>query len=89
MESVIAFWKELIRNPRRVGSISPSGAALGAAMIKVVLADKPGCVVELGAGKVNVEHSRVDYDVERAMRGIGESELPDDFAEFLKTGNRP
>lgn len=50
MESVIAFWKELLRNPRRVGSISPSGDALGAAMVRVVLADKPGCVVELGAG---------------------------------------
>jgi predicted phosphodiesterase len=46
-------------------------------------------VVELGAGKVNVEYLRVDYDVERAMRGIRESDLPDDFAEFLRTGNRP
>jgi hypothetical protein len=46
-------------------------------------------VVELGAGKVNVEYLRVGYDVERAMRGIRESDLPDDFAEFLRTGNRP
>jgi len=46
-------------------------------------------VVELGAGKTNVEYVRVDYDVERAMRGIRESDLPDDFAEFLRTGNRP
>jgi len=46
-------------------------------------------VVEIGAGKVNVEHRRVDYDVERAMRGIRESDLPDDFAEFLRTANRP
>ena len=59
MESVIAFWKELIRNPRRVGSISPSGAALGAAMIKVVLADKPGCVVELGAGTGSITRALV------------------------------
>jgi predicted phosphodiesterase len=46
-------------------------------------------VVEIGAGKVNVEHRRLDYDVERAMRGIRESDLPDDFAEFLRTANRP
>jgi predicted phosphodiesterase len=46
-------------------------------------------VVELGAGKVNVEYKRVDYDIERAIRGIRESDLPDDFAEFLRTGNRP
>jgi predicted phosphodiesterase len=46
-------------------------------------------VVELGAGKVNVEYTRVEYDVERTMRGIRESDLPDDFAEFLRTGNRP
>jgi predicted phosphodiesterase len=45
-------------------------------------------VVEIGEGKVNVEYSRVEYDVERAMRGIRESDLPDDFAEFLRTGNR-
>jgi phosphatidylethanolamine/phosphatidyl-N-methylethanolamine N-methyltransferase len=50
LESFIAFWKAFLQNPRRVGSITPSGAALGEAMVKVVLAEKPGCVVELGAG---------------------------------------
>lgn len=50
MESFIAFWKAFLKNPRRVGSITPSGAALGEAMVKVVLAHRPGCVVELGAG---------------------------------------
>jgi phosphatidylethanolamine/phosphatidyl-N-methylethanolamine N-methyltransferase len=50
LESFIVFWKAFLRNPRRVGSITPSGAALGEAMVRVVLADKPGCVVELGAG---------------------------------------
>lgn len=29
---------------------------------------------------------RVEYDVEAAARGILESELPDEFAEFLRTG---
>ena len=46
-------------------------------------------VVEFSDGKVTVEYSRVEYDVERSMRGIRESDLPDDFADFLHTGNRP
>ena len=50
MKSVFAFWRELLKDPRSIGSISPSGAALGSAMVKVLLADRPGCVVELGAG---------------------------------------
>jgi hypothetical protein len=27
---------------------------------------------------------RVEYDVEQAMRAIRESDLPDDFAEYLR-----
>jgi predicted phosphodiesterase len=38
---------------------------------------------------VEVENIRVEYDVERAMRGIGESDLPNDFADHLRTGGRP
>ena len=34
----------------------------------------------------DVEHVRVPYDVERAMRAIRESTLPDEFAEYLRTG---
>jgi len=46
-------------------------------------------VVELGDESARVEHLRVEYDVDRAIHGIRESDLPDDFAEFLRTGNRP
>ncbi|MEO7501146.1 MAG: metallophosphoesterase family protein, partial [Gemmatimonadaceae bacterium] len=46
-------------------------------------------VVELGTDSFKCDYVRVEYDVERAMRGIMESDLPDDFAEFLRTGNRP
>ena len=46
-------------------------------------------IVEIRDGNVGVEYVRVEYDVERAIRGIKESELPDDFAEILRTGNRP
>lgn len=35
---------------------------------------------------VAVEFVRVAYDVDRAAAAILESELPDDFAEYLRTG---
>ncbi len=37
---------------------------------------------------IEPEIMRVEYDLEWAMRGIRESELPDDFAEYLRTGGR-
>lgn len=37
-------------------------------------------------GAVSVEFVRVEYDIERAMRAIRDSELPDEFAEYLRTG---
>jgi diadenosine tetraphosphatase ApaH/serine/threonine PP2A family protein phosphatase len=40
-------------------------------------------------GGVHVEFVRVEYDVEAAMRAIRESDLPDDFAEYLRTGGHP
>ena len=46
-------------------------------------------LLEIGAGTVTVESVRVEYDIERAMRGIRESDLPDDFAEYLQSGGRP
>ena len=36
-----------------------------------------------------VELVRVEYDVDEAMRGIRASELPADFAEYLRTGGKP
>jgi hypothetical protein len=35
-----------------------------------------------------VEFRRVEYDVERAAQGILASDLPDEFAEFLRRGGR-
>ena len=37
---------------------------------------------------IQPEIVRVEYDLERAVRGIRESELPDDFAEYLRTGGQ-
>lgn len=45
-------------------------------------------LLTLGRDGWNVEHVRVAYDVERAARAIVESTLPDEFADFLRTGGR-
>lgn len=36
-----------------------------------------------------VEFVRVGYDIEQAMEGIRHSDLPDEFAEYLRTGGIP
>ena len=46
-------------------------------------------VLEAGQGTAGVELVRVEYDVERAMRGILGSELPDEFADHLRAGGQP
>lgn len=43
-------------------------------------------LIEFERGNVKAEIVRVEYDVERAVRGIRESDLPDDFAQYLRTG---
>ena len=47
--------------------------------------------VLLGAGEAGTDARfvRVDYDLARAMDGIRASTLPDDFAEYLRTGGKP
>ncbi len=39
-------------------------------------------------GTATPEIVRVEYDLERAMRGIRESDLPDEFAAYLETGGK-
>lgn len=39
-------------------------------------------------GALGVDVVRVDYDLERVVRAIRESALPDEFAEFLQTGGK-
>ncbi len=46
-------------------------------------------VLDLEEERPQVEFVRVEYDLEQAMRAIRESELPDDFAEYLRTGGLP
>lgn len=44
--------------------------------------------VTITAAGIEPEIVRVEYDLERAMQGIRESTLPDEFAEFLRTGGK-
>jgi predicted phosphodiesterase len=46
-------------------------------------------ILEMGGESVDVEFIRVEYDLERAMQGIRQSDLPDEFAEYLRTGGKP
>jgi predicted phosphodiesterase len=46
-------------------------------------------LLDLGGEAAAVELVRVEYDIEGAMRAIRESELPDEFAEYLRTGGLP
>ncbi|HEV2146561.1 MAG TPA: metallophosphoesterase family protein [Longimicrobiaceae bacterium] len=46
-------------------------------------------VLDVSGDEPRVELVRVEYDLERAMQGIRASGLPDDFAEYLRTGGKP
>jgi predicted phosphodiesterase len=46
-------------------------------------------LLKVGTGTVEVENVRVAYDLERTVQGIIDSELPADFADYLRTGGRP
>jgi predicted phosphodiesterase len=46
-------------------------------------------ILDVSAAGADVEFVRVGYDVDEAMRAIRQSDLPDDFAEYLRTGGRP
>jgi len=35
-----------------------------------------------------VEFARVEYDLKAAMQGIRDSDLPDEFADYLQTGGK-
>jgi predicted phosphodiesterase len=53
--------------------------------------DWRACYVLVGFSLVGVqvEFIRVEYDIERATEAIVDSTLPDDFAEYLRTGGKP
>lgn len=46
-------------------------------------------ILDAGGSAPEVDLVRVDYDVERAVEAIRASELPDEFAEYLRAGGAP
>ena len=46
-------------------------------------------VVDMEGERVDVEFVRVEYDLDRAVKAIRESDLPNEFAEYLETGGQP
>jgi predicted phosphodiesterase len=46
-------------------------------------------VLDVDATTVSANFVRVEYDVESAATAILSSDLPDDFAEYLRTGGKP
>jgi predicted phosphodiesterase len=46
-------------------------------------------LLDVGANGTRIDFVRVQYDVERAARAILESELPHEFADYLRTGGKP
>ena len=45
-------------------------------------------LLDLGDGEPRVELVRVPYDIERTIRGLEAASLPEEFAEFLRTGGK-
>ncbi len=45
-------------------------------------------LLDVSDGSIGVEFVRVHYDVDRTTRGILDSTLPHEFAEYLRTGGR-
>ena len=43
-------------------------------------------LLDVDEARIAVDVVRVEYDVERAMAGIRDSDLPPEFADFLRTG---
>jgi predicted phosphodiesterase len=46
-------------------------------------------LLDMSGDTPKVEFVRVEYDVERIATAIEQSDLPDDFAEYLRTGGKP
>ncbi len=82
-------WSRVVDGMRFVNAGSVGRPKDGDPRACYVLLEAPGTQKETGAGNANgwgVEHVRVEYDVERAARGIEESDLPDAFADQLRKG---
>jgi len=75
-------WHRVVRDTHFVNTGSVGRPKDGDWRAGYVLLD-----VSANAG-VSVEFVRVEYDVERAARAIVESDLPNDLADYLRTGGK-
>ena len=46
-------------------------------------------ILEMTDSSFSADYMRVEYDVDRTAKGIRDSDLPNDFADFLLSGKRP
>ena len=45
-------------------------------------------LLDVDESGARVEFARVEYDLKAAMHGIRDSDLPDEFADYLQTGGK-
>lgn len=60
---MLSFYKALLKNPRRIGSIIPSSTFLAQAVAKAVNLKDDEIIVELGAGTGVITQGLLDYGI--------------------------
>jgi len=79
----IVFAKEVIRNPKTMGTACESSPRLAKAIADFISVDnKSGCVVELGSGTGRVTEALLQHGI--APENLISVELSTAFADFLK-----
>ena len=79
----LRFLGALIRRPRHVGAVMPSGPALAAAMARQIDAHLPGPVLELGPGTGVITHAILERGIDPGR--VMAVEYDGQFARALKT----
>ncbi|MBE9561894.1 MAG: methyltransferase domain-containing protein [Proteobacteria bacterium] len=78
----MVFAREVLRNPKAMGTACESSPRLAKAIAEFIPADKPGCVVELGGGTGRVTEALLKRGI--APENLISVELSSAFADFLK-----
>lgn len=82
-------WTRTVGGIRFVNAGSAGRPKDGDPRAGYVVLEAPDGGTDGARGGWGVEFVRVEYDVERAARGVEDSGLPDDFAEQLRAGGAP
>ncbi|MFK5971549.1 MAG: methyltransferase domain-containing protein [Candidatus Marithrix sp.] len=78
----MVFAKEVLRNPKAMGAACESSPKLAKAIAEFIPVDKPGCIVELGAGTGIVTEALLQRGI--APENLISVELSSVFADFLQ-----